>query len=449
LRHRSSADLGTDWKSLLPASQRSGFKVRSARAIRQGKWGSLSQQSFDRLVQMSTLPLSPAAHQADLEYRITWILWTCCALSIVFIIVVPTIPAIIFLGAVLLYCALFPARPYQAMTWSFVPWVIVLLGTLSVIWSEQPMQSIRAAAQIALSVLAALMFAHNLRARSFIATTMFAFIASNVVYLFVPSVFGSKNMVAQALAIGILSGFWVVCDRQQPAIVRLIALVALFAAPPMLLSANSEGALLAGGLALACSLVPYLMRGLHPNTRIFLVCFGVLVGSVAVVFSLLLFDNLFDLLLQSIGKDVSLTGRTLLWSHALGVIADHPFGVGLQAYWNDSNIDAVRFWETFYIDNHYGFHFHDLWLETGVELGVIGIVIAAATTLIVFVSVWRWALQNPTPESCFFAGFVTFILARTSGEVELYAQFSMTSMLFLAAYYYAESTTRGSSLPKA
>jgi exopolysaccharide production protein ExoQ len=184
------------------------------------------------------------------------------------------------------------------------------------------------------------------------------------------------------------------------------------------------------------------MRGLHPNTRTFLVCFGALVGGAAVTFSLLLFDNLFDLLLQSIGKDVSLTGRTLLWSHALSVIADHPFGVGLQAYWNDSNIDAIRFWETFYIDNHYGFHFHDLWLETGVELGVIGIVIAAATTLAVFSSVWRWVLQNPAPESCFFAGFVTFILARTVGEVELYAQFSMTSMLFLAGYYYA-STRRG------
>jgi len=80
---------------------------------------------------------------------------------------------------------------------------------------------------------------------------------------------------------------------------------------------------------------------------------------------------------------------------------------------------------------------------------VTGIVIAAATTLVVFFSVWRWALQNPEPESCFFAGFVTFILARTLGEVELFSQFSMTSMLFLAAYYYAVSAKRGPSLRKA
>jgi exopolysaccharide production protein ExoQ len=396
---------------------------------------------------MSTLPLSVAAPQTDWEYRVTWALWTCCALSIVFIIVVPTIPAIVFLAAVLLYCLLFPTRPYQALTWNLVPWVFVVFGALSVIWSEQPMQSARAAAQIALSVLAALMFARGLPARSFIASIMFSFLLSNVIYLFVPTVFGSKNMVGQSLALVILSSFWLVFDRQQAAIVRLISLAALIAAPPMLISANSEGALLAGGLALACSLVPLMMRELHPTARMFFICFGALAGSAAVVLSLLLFDNPFDLLLQSIGKDVSLTGRTVLWSHALGVIADHPFGVGLQAYWNDSNIDAVRFWETFYIENHYGFHFHDLWLETGVELGVIGIVIAAATTLTVFFSVWRWALRYPGPESCFFAGFVAFILARTVGEVELYAQFSMTSMLFLASYYYANSAMRGSHPP--
>ena len=397
---------------------------------------------------MSTLPLSITAHQTDWEYRITSLLWTGCALSIAFANV-PTIPAIVFVSAVLLYCVLFPVRPYRALTWHLVPWVIVLFGALSVIWSDQPMQSLRGAAQIALSVLAALMFADGLRARSFIATTMFAFITANVVYLFVPTVFGSKNTLGLSLAIVTLSSFWVIFDRQQPAIVRVIALLALFAAPPMLISANSAGALLAGVLAVVCSLLPFLMRRLQPNTRIFLTCVCAFAGGTAVAFSLLLFDNLYDLLLLSIGKDVSLSGRTILWSHALDVIADHPLGVGLQAFWDESNIEAVRLWEVSYNDGHHGYHFHDLWLEIGVELGVPGIVIAAATTLFVFFSVWRWALHNPEPESCFFAGFVTFILFRTAGEVELYSQFNITTMLFFAAYCYADSAKRGSPLRKA
>ena len=151
------------------------------------------------------------------------------------------------------------------------------------------------------------------------------------------------------------------------------------------------------------------------------------------------FDDLFDLLLLSIGKDESLTGRTLLWSHAVSIIADHPWGgVGLQAFWVEGNSEAIRFWEIFYINSHAGFHFHDLWLEIGVELGLIGILIAAGTTLVVLFSVWRWVLHDPRPESCFFVGFVTFMVSRTFGEVELYGQFGLTTMIFIAAYYYAD-----------
>jgi hypothetical protein len=54
-------------------------------------------------------------------------------------------------------------------------------------------------------------------------------------------------------------------------------------------------------------------------------------------------------------------------------------------------------------------------------------------------SVWRWALRDPGPESCFFVGFVTLIMLRTVGEVELFTQFNLTSLVFISAYCYAES----------
>jgi exopolysaccharide production protein ExoQ len=391
---------------------------------------------------MTSASISATVNQANWEYRATWLLWLCCAFSLVFIIVVPTIPAAIFLCAVLVYCAFFPLRPYQALTWNLIPWVIVLYGMLSIIWSDQPGQSLRSAPQIALTVLATIMVAQGLQARSFITVTMYAFIAANVVYLFVPSVFGSKNQVGLTLALVILSSFWVMFDRQQPKLDRIMAFLAFLCAPPMLVSTQSEGALLAGGLALLCSIIPFLMRPLHPSTRIFVTWFGILVICLTLAITLTFFSSLLDLLLLSIGKDVSLTGRTFLWSEAAHIIADHPFGIGLQAFWVESNSQAVQYWETFFIKGHYGFHFHDLWLETGVELGLIGILIAAATTLVVFFSVWRWVLLDPSPESCFFAGYVAFILLRTAAEVELYSQFNMTSVIFLASYYYADSAQR-------
>jgi exopolysaccharide production protein ExoQ len=377
--------------------------------------------------------------QSAWKNNFTWWTWLCCAVALAFI-QASAIPVMIFMGAVVLFCAVFPLCPYRAILWNFVPWPIVIFGALSVAWSDQPMHSARAAGQIAITTMVAIMFAQNLRAYSFIATVMYALLAAIVAHLYIPGIFGAKNSLGLALALLMLSGCWVMLDKHQPKPARLVAILTLIFTPPMLVAAGSEGALLAGGLALLCSLVPFFLRSLQSNTRIGLIWFGIIGACIAVGILLLLFGNVLDLALPLIGKDISLTGRTLLWSHAANIIADHPFGgVGLQAFWVEGNREAERFWAYFYIYSHVGFHFHNLWLETGVELGLIGIVIAASTTLVFSFSVIRWALREPGPESCFFAGFVIFVVSRTFGEAELFVQFSLIPIIFVAGYYYAAS----------
>ena len=389
---------------------------------------------------MTSATIGSSSLEAGREYGATWLLWACCAASLAFIQSVPTIPAITFLGGVLAYCALFPRRAYFAATWSFVPWAIVAFGMLSVLWSMEPMHSARAAPQIGITVLAAIMFAQGLPARAFIAVLMYAQISSIVASFFISGIFGAKNSLGLQLALTLLSSVWVLLDGNQPKYARAIALSALLGAPYMLLSAGSEGALLTGSMAIAGSVAIFLLRGLQTESRIVLFWIGIIAVVVVLSIAFLSIDSLFDTFLLSIGKDTSLTGRTVLWSRAASIIADHPWGgVGLQAFWVEGNAEAVRFWEMFYIYSHAGFHFHDLWLEIGVELGLIGIFIAAVTAIIVAFSVWRWALRDPGPESCFFVGFVTLIMLRTVGEVELFTQFNLTSLVFISAYCYAES----------
>jgi hypothetical protein len=110
-----------------------------------------------------------------------------------------------FLSTVLLYCALFPHRVSVAVTWNFIPWITVLFGTLSILWSVEPMHSARAAPQIAITVLAAVMFAQALPAKPFIVIVMYAHIASIVTSFFVTGIFGAKNSFALQLAITLLS----------------------------------------------------------------------------------------------------------------------------------------------------------------------------------------------------------------------------------------------------
>jgi exopolysaccharide production protein ExoQ len=393
---------------------------------------------------MISATIDSSSHEASWEHNVTRVLWLSCTVSLAFIQSVPTIPAIIFLGAVLAYCALFPRRAFTAITWNFVPWAIVLFGMLSVLWSLEPMVSARAAPQIGITVLAAIMFAQGLPARTFIAGLMYAQISSIVANFFIGDIFGAKNSLGLQLAMAMLSSVWVLLDRNQPKYARAIALAALLSAPYMLLSARSEGALLTGFMAVAGSIAVFLSRGLQAEARVVLFWLGIIAALVALGIAFLSVDHLFDTFLSSIGKDTSLTGRTVLWSRATGIISDYPWGgVGLQAFWVEGNPEAIRFWEMFYIQGHAGFHFHDLWLEMGVELGLIGIFIAAATVIIVVFNVWRWALRDPGPESCYFVGFVTLMLLRTVGEVELFTQFNLTSLIFISAYYYADRARSG------
>jgi len=381
-----------------------------------------------------------SAQEWGWQNYLSWWAWLCCSLSLAFVQTIPTMAAAAFLSVAVLYSLLFPLRVYRAVLWDFLPWMMPLLGTISVIWSDQPALSLRAAVQTGITTLVGIMFAQALQARAFVATVMYSQLASVLANLYMPGeIFGAKNSLGFAIALLILSACWVMLDSKQLKFTRIVALLASLCTPPMLFAAGSEGALLTGGFALVCSFVPFLLRRLSPDGRLWAIVSGLLVFSAALLVAFWSYNDLLEVLLGSIGKDTSLTGRTVLWSYAAGFIADHPFGVGLQAFWVEGNRAAERFWAFFYIYSRRGFHFHNLWLEIGIELGVLGIIIAALTTLVILFNVVQWVLRDPQPESCFFAGFVIFMIWRSIGEVELYSQFNLAFIIFLASYYYART----------
>jgi exopolysaccharide production protein ExoQ len=385
-----------------------------------------------------------SAQEWEWQNYFSWWAWLCCSLSLAFVQTIPTIPAVAFLSVAVLYSVVFPLRVYRAVLWDFLPWMMPLLGAISVIWSDQPVLSLRAAVQTGITTLAGIMFAQALQASTFVAIVMYSQLASVLASLYMPGqIFGAKNSLAFAIALLILSSCWVMLDSKQLKFARIVALLASVSTPPMLFAAGSEGALLTGGFALVCSFVPFLLRPLSPNARLWAIVSGLLVLSAALLVAYWSYDDLLDLFLLSIGKDTTLTGRTVLWSYAAGFIVDHPFGVGLQAFWVEGNRAAERLWAFFYINSRAGFHFHNLWLEIGVELGVLGILIAALTTLVILFNVVQWVLRDPQPESCFFAGFVIFMAWRTIGEAELYSQFNLAFIIFIASYYYARQCQFG------
>ncbi len=161
--------------------------------------------------------------------------------------------------------------------------------------------------------------------------------------------------------------------------------IAAAAAFALILLSTSKTSLVSCAIAAACmSLMVITRRG--PSWAVagtgILVC--ALVGLAAMLW--LAPDVLFGL----VGKDVTLTGRTTIWSAVMRQIAQRPMlGYGYGAVWDNKAIWGPLPWislqQGFYADEA-----HDTWLGVWLELGYVGL----AAWALLFTSVWLRALRT-------------------------------------------------------
>jgi exopolysaccharide production protein ExoQ len=124
--------------------------------------------------------------------------------------------------------------------------------------------------------------------------------------------------------------------------------------------------------------------------------YGVVLGAV-IVFLQLAF-NLTESLTQLVGRDLTFTGRTDIWSALLQEKTDPLFGVGYYSFWLGDRIDRLS--------ANYFYHLneaHDTYLETYLNSGLIGV--ALLSVLIISSLIW---IKNEAMKS---EPFGTFRLA--------------------------------------
>ena len=188
----------------------------------------------------------------------------------------------------------------------------------------------------------------------------------------------------------------------------------------------------------------YSTTWLPPLSRVLTLCAGgsliLCIFGTAYIFS----DTLFGQLLIITGKDVTLSGRTYLWTRASELIHENPLlGTGYGAFWVQGNPYAEELWAHFGLTGGgSGFHFHNLWYQLGVELGYPGILIALLTVLIVSARTVRWVVRTPSAEGFFFLAFVMTVGLRSFLEVDVFYHFSLSTIILIAAGYYARNADR-------
>jgi exopolysaccharide production protein ExoQ len=358
------------------------------------------------------------------------------------------------MGGSMVYVLARPGLALKAIFSSWLPWIYVLFAAMSVVWSQFPDWTLRASIQFAFSTGAFLVMARALPAKSFLTVWLSAILLTDAASMANPTmawnaggwamigIFGSKNAFATTQALLIQVGVWVLLDHEQRRLMRALALIGVVGGAILIVAALSVGAVVAVFGALACSLLAFHLRHFPPRSRVVILCAGTLLTAILCSFLIVFGDELFQGGLQLTGKSASLSDRTELWDVAKKMMQEHPIaGVGYEAFWQHGNPFAEDLWTRFQ-PGRAGFHFHNLWYESGVELGYIGLGLALLTVAITAIEVARWVVRSPSPASCFFLGYVVFVILRSTVEVDLFGQFSFPVGIFLAAFVYARQERR-------
>lgn len=329
----------------------------------------------------------------------------------------------------------------EILIWSF-PLVLVA----SVFWSTEPSWSLRAALQFATTLAVAHVAARVASVESLLKGLVFgclvvAFISwldgggltKNPYALY--GLFGSKNQLGLVSSIGILAGLSLVGPMKVRGIwLPIVIATCLFQARVLQLtdSVTSFLSLLTGVLAV---LGVSWIRRIDPGMRRIVMPWTVTGTMMAIALALWLIPlaDIYGL----VGKDVTMTGRTFLWSTALQALEEHPlFGFGFQAFWRIGNIEAERLWALFDIKTKMGFHFHNAFIQVAVDVGVIGVVVFA---FMILTMVWAQFTRLFDPrisrKMTVFIAFTLFFLVRVTSEVDFYYQYTVGTFLIYVIWF--------------
>ena len=323
-----------------------------------------------------------------------------------------------------------------------------VLACLSTFWSAAPGVTARASVQFASHVVCALIAARTVSVRTL---TLGALLGTLLVlffsllhgqyhldpldgsYSFVGA-FPSKNQLGLFSSLGVYFAFAALVVLGERGFWRIVALACGGLSAVLLARSQSATSVITLALVLAIQVWLRLALLFSPRVRKVSMAAGIVL-AICVVFAGLNFGGL-DLLLAAFGKDSTLTGRTYLWSQGWAAASQAPFfGVGYQAYWVQGFSEAERLWEEFYIGSRSGFHFHNTFIEVGVELGLVGVALITTVLLRTFAGHLGRVLGDARNEASFVLfGLVAMFLVRAFVEVDVINPYVVGSfLLFYAA----------------
>lgn len=285
----------------------------------------------------------------------------------------------------------FVLRPKSRPLLLAVPAILVLLlvAVDSSIWSADPVLSLRRVFALA----GTFAFAHYLMARltfvefvGLLSTVIRVIIVASFIFHAVDpyaatmdslddpdhiggwrGVTGNKNSLGAICSLGFLLFFYqAVHARKAPLWNGMWAVMSLV----VIFLAGSATSLAVALLAVAVDVVVTFFARRAPS-----IYFPAI--AVTVVTTLVIVDLSWSFFLEALARDATLTGRTDIWALTIAAAEKRPWlGYGYGDFWDPfNNPECLRIWV--YLDWAFN-HAHNGWIETWLELGLVGVAALAA-----------------------------------------------------------------------
>jgi exopolysaccharide production protein ExoQ len=282
--------------------------------------------------------------------------------------------------------------------------VLVLLAAASVLWSDVPAVTLRRVTGVGGATMCGAWLATRFDMREQIRLLSWALggaaLLSLLVILLLPArgistgihegawrgVFTHKQLLGQYMALGSLALLFASRSAKRHRwLPRLVLVVALL----LLVFSASKTALVA-----TCAMIAVVPLGLWLRSRsplvLVLLTTVLLLSAAAAIVGL----EYREALVGALGRDVTLTGRTVLWQAIWHVLQERYWlGWGMGAFWLGWIGESAAVWAAV---GWTPSHAHNGFLELWLSLGLIGVAVFLAGFAVVFVRALRWLRSVPT-----------------------------------------------------
>jgi O-antigen ligase len=229
----------------------------------------------------------------------------------------------------------------------------------------------------------------------------------------VRGLYSTKNVLAMHACILYLTSLLLLLAKWRPLFsVSGIAIAAVC----VVLSRSGTGIVMFAfvtSIALSC----YLVAQRRPWTLAVVGLFLIVVSVLTAVVIISGFD-LSDGILAAIGKDRTLTGRTLLWDKALEAFEARPwFGLGYLSYWYSPQTDASEIWV---LTSQELYSFHNIYLDRLVDVGIVGLALFVGGIVVLLARCLRLLAADRSVTWAWCFTFICFLCALGLSEYPIF-----------------------------